>query len=514
MGWLDIFEFIPMWTWLIILTVVLLYFYGTNGHNVWEKMGIPGPKPRIFFGNILDFGRLGLVKQTEEWKKQYGPIYGLYFGRQSTLIINDLDILKEVLVKDFQHFTDRRETVSRSYVEKGVFFQGGADWKRIRNIITPTFSSGKLKLMIGNINKCGGLLSDNLVMKAKKGETVDVKRCFGAYTMDVIATTAFGLDIDSQTNPDEPFVDNARKLFAQTKLASTTVLIAMIFPFVKPLFKLLDVGFFPAGPSNFFVRSIKAMIEQRKTEDEATRSQRTDFLQLLLNAESDEINDEKVSNGTQTKVIKRLTLEEIIGQAFLFFVAGYETTANTLHFIAYHLAKNPEVQEKVIKEIETQVGNREPTYDEVNKLTYLEQVIIETLRFNPPVVMVNRKSSEDVTFKGIHIPRDTTVMIPIYSVQHDPENYEDPEEFRPERFDPATKKESNPVTFLAFGYGPRLCIGMRLAMVETKIALVYALRKVRFVKCSKTPEKLEYSNVGILSTKEPIILGVDLVNQS
>ncbi|XP_055959143.1 cytochrome P450 3A24 isoform X2 [Patella vulgata] len=456
----------------------------------------------------------GLVEQTEEWKKQYGPVYGLYFGREPSLVINDLDILKEVLVKDFQHFTDRRVSVARAYVEKGVFFQGGADWKRIRNIITPTFSSGKLKLMIGNINKCGGLLSDNLVTKAKKGETVDVKRYFGAYTMDVIATTAFGLDIDSQTNPDEPLVHNARKLFAETRLASTAMLISMVFPFLKPLLKLLDVGFFPAGPVNFFVRSIKAMIEQRKTEDEATRSQRTDFLQLLLKAESEEINDEKVSNGTQTKAIKRLTLEEIIGQAFLFFIAGYETTANTLHFVAYNLAKNPEVQEKVIKEIEAHVGDREPTYDDINKLTYMEQVIMETLRINPPVVMVNRKSSEDVSFKGIHIPRDTTVMIPIYSVQHDPLNYENPEEFRPERFDPATRKESNPVTFLSFGYGPRLCIGMRLAMVETKIALVYALRKIRFVKCSETPEKLEYNNVGLLSPKVPIIVAVDLVNQS
>ncbi|XP_050388972.2 cytochrome P450 3A29 isoform X2 [Patella vulgata] len=396
-------------------------------------------------------------------------------------------------------------------MEKGIFFQSGVNWKRIRNIIAPTFSSSKLKLMIGPINKCGGLLSNKLVTKAKKGETVDVKHYFGVYTMDVIARTAFGLDTDSQNNPDEPFVDNARKLFATAKFTSTANLLSIIFPFLRPLLKVLDVGIFPSGPVNFFVRSIKAMIEERKTEDEATRSKRTDFLELLLKAESEEGNDIHVTNGTQTKVIKRLTVEEMIGQAFLFFIAGYETTASTLQFISYNLAKNPGVQEKVIKEIETHVGDREPTYDDINKLTYMEQVILETLRHYPPVITVNRKASTDVDIKGVHIPKDAMVMIPIYSIQHDPENYENPEEFRPERFDAATRQESNPITFLPFGYGPRLCIGMRLALLETKIALVCLLRRVRFAKCSETPDKLDFKTGGILSTKDPIKVAVELV---
>ncbi|KAK6166505.1 hypothetical protein SNE40_023174 [Patella caerulea] len=500
-----------MWTWLIILTVVLLYLYGTQGHNVLAKLGIPGPKPSLFLGNILQLEKLGTVLQLAEWKKQFGAVFGLYFGRQPVIVVHDLDILKEVLVKDFPHFTDRAINVSRAYVEKGVFFQGGVNWKRIRNIITPTFSSGKLKLMIEPINQCSGLLSNNLATKAKKGETVDVKHYFGVYTMDVIARTAFGLNTDSQNNPDEPFVDNARKLFATAKFASTANLLSLIFPFLRPLLKALEVGIFPSGPVQFFVRTIKAMIEQRKTEDEATRSQRTDFLELLLKAESEEGSDTHVANGTHTKVIKRLTLEEIIGQAFLFFIAGYETTASTLQFLSYHLVKNPEVQEKLVKEIETHVFNREPTYDEINKLTYMEQVIFETLRHCPPVITVNRKASTDVDIKGVHIPKDAMVMIPIYMIQHDPENYENPEEFRPERFDAATRKESNPVTFLPFGYGPRLCIGMRLALLETKIALVHVLRRVRFAKCSETPDKLNFKNGGILATKDPIKVAVELV---
>nr|KAG5709741.1 hypothetical protein BaRGS_027766 [Batillaria attramentaria] len=376
-----------------------------------------------------------------EWSKKYGRTYGIYQNRIPLLVTSDLDILKEVLVKDFGHFTDRfinTIPLSPKEVKAGVFFAGGDDWKRIRNIITPTFSAGKLKLMEHFINRCGVVLADSLRKEAARKNKADVKEYFGAYTLDVIAGTAFGLEVNSQHDHSEPFVSNLKTMMSNAGRGSTLLTLYFIMPF------------FCAGSSDI-------------------------------------CGHDAAHPG--------LARHEIVGQAFIFFVAGYETTATTLQYLTYNLAMHPDVQERVVREIQQQLGDEKPTYENVGKLKYLEHAIYETLRVFPPVTSITRTASETVTIKGMTIPKGSAVLVPICDVLRDPEYFPDPETFNPDRWEGANK---NDVSFLPFGFGPRLCIGMRLALLEIKIAMVHVLRAVKFNKTPDLPWKISNASTAAM----------------
>ncbi|PVD38379.1 hypothetical protein C0Q70_00993 [Pomacea canaliculata] len=396
-----------------------------------------------------------------------------------------------------------RNNLSAREIQKGLFFARGSDWRRIRNIVTPTFSAGKLKLMEYYINRCSTDLATNIEEISQTGGLVDAKEYFGAYTMDAIAGTAFGLVVNSQKDLSEPFVTNAKKIMTGGGRLSILGVILILVPRLAPVLHFLKRKFFMEETVQFFLQSIYRMMEERKQDQ--LNQRKPDFLQLLLNAEATE--DFPLTTGSE----KRLTKEEIAGQAFIFFVAGYETTSTALQYLFYNLAKFPELQERIVDEIENIVGDRTPTYDDVGKLKLLEQTIYETLRLYPPVSVITRVASETVTINGLKIEKGTGVMIPICDISRDPEYFPDPLDFKPERFSDSNKGEMNPVSFLPFGFGPRLCVGMRLALLEVKMAAVHVLRKVRCVWTDDLPETMTFrATGGLLHPEKPIKIKVEL----
>ncbi|PVD38378.1 hypothetical protein C0Q70_00992 [Pomacea canaliculata] len=335
------------------------------------------------------------------------------------------------------------------------------------------------------INRCSEVLTENMLKIARNGGKIMVKEYCGAFTMDVITGTALGILVNSQHDLQNKFVSNAKIIF-DTRRDRTNFIqqLLSINPFLNRLVRILPNLFSKQeNPMTFFLEAIRRIVADRK--EETVPRKQTDFLQLLVNAEaSEDFVDTTAENG------KGLTYDEIVAQIMIFFLAGYETTATTLQFMTYNLAVFPDVQQRIVDEIQEQIGDEVPTNDNVSKLKYMEQTIKETLRLFPTVVSVTRMASETVTIKGVTIPKGVGVLIPIYDVMRDPEYFPDPEVFRPERFSNEAKDEMNPLSFLAFGFGPRLCIGKRLALLEIKIAMVHVLRKIKFVKTQDLPENL------------------------
>ncbi|XP_046555165.1 cytochrome P450 3A13-like [Haliotis rubra] len=432
-------------------------------------------------------------------------------GRTPAYVISDLDILKEVFVKSFSTFRNRMKVSLVPYpFSLGVFFLDDEHWRRVRSIITPSFSSGKLRKMCAAINDCSRTLTTNFSTVIGKKEGVIVKDYFGAYTMDVISRTAFGITVDSQNDFNNEFVANAKMMFTQSKPRRLLPMIARFFPPLVWVIRKIGVGVFPSRAIRFFQANILEMIKQRENESKENREQRIDFLQLLVDAE---ITDDKVkqengdtANGqvSEEHTARRLTADEIVGQGILFFIAGYETTASTLNFASYNLAMNPDAQEKAYNEIKEMLGNEEPNHDNIGRLKYLDNVITETLRLFPPVIALHRRASENIQIKDLTIYEGQTVFVPTLALQRDPKLFKDPDSFKPERHD----EKSNPLSFLSFGYGPRICIGMRLALVEAKIALVNVLRAVKFERMPDTQEVLTFIESGILQTEKDIKLKI------
>ncbi|XP_042096186.1 cytochrome P450 3A24-like isoform X3 [Ovis aries] len=374
-------------------------------------------------------------------------------------------------------------------------------WKRIRTLLSPTFTSGKLKEMFPIIGKYGDVLVRNLRKEAEKGTSVNMKDVFGAYSMDVITSTSFGVNIDSLGNPQDPFVENAKKLL-RFNILDPFLLSVALFPSLIPVFEVLNISMFPKSAVDFLATSVKKIKESRLKD---IQKPRVDFLQLMINSQ----------NFKETDNHKALSDQELMAQSISFIFGGYETTSSILSFIIYELATHPEVQQKLQEEIDATFPNKAPpTYEVLAQMEYLDMVVNETLRMFPIAVRLERFCKKDVEIHGVSIPKGTTVMVPISVLHRDPQLWPEPEEFRPERFSKKNKDSINPYVYLPFGTGPRNCIGMRFAIMNMKLAIVRILQNFSFKPCKETQIPLKINSQGLLRPEKPIFLKVVLRDET
>uniref|UniRef100_A0AC34R7U3 Cytochrome P450 n=1 Tax=Panagrolaimus sp. JU765 TaxID=591449 RepID=A0AC34R7U3_9BILA len=279
------------------------------------------------------------------------------------------------------------------------------------------------------------------------------------------------------------------------KMTDPVVLFIMNFPTVAHLIeRWTKKPLFHQDIWDYFETTLSSMMEQRMNEPDAANKYQ-DALQLMLNAMEDghtEIGAEDADMVSETvaknRPKKSLSKVEVMAQLILFLVAGYETTASTLHFVCYILANCPEIQEKLREEVVEVVDGRESIeYEDMTKLEYMNQVISETLRMYPPAVRINRLCQKDVEVDGIHFEKGTCFSFDVYNIHHDPANYPDPEEFDPERFSKENRQARHPMAFLPFGAGPRICLGMRFAEFEMRVALTDLIRNFKFLPTEGMP---------------------------
>ncbi|XP_072168352.1 cytochrome P450 3A6-like [Diadema setosum] len=458
----------------------------------------------------------------QECFSKYGKVFGLYVFRQPVIALSDPDMVREIAVKSFNNFPNHLSFVLKSRpFDKGLTGLKDQHWKDVRNVITPTFSAAKMKKMAGLINECCDYLVKNIGARQQKDDEVDVNSVFEAFTMDGIARCAFGLQVDSQSNPNDPFVTNAKTLM-KGSIFNPRIMLAGIFPPIAHLMNFLDIGAFPKTLTNFFCDVVEKTIALR--ESNPGGEEKKDFLQLMMNAhqESEKVPEGKVAeddvhshlddhHGYEIIAAKKnkdfkLTSEEILAQALFFFLAGYETTNTTLGFIAYSLATNPEVQDKLIQEVDAVTPDRDSVnYSSIAKMTYLDGVVCETLRLYPPAGVTDRYCKETFVHNGLTIPKGFQVLLAVYNIHHNPEYWPNPEVFDPERFSRENREGRHPFAWIPFGAGPRNCVGMRFALMEVKMATVRILQKYRIETGpnSQVPIKLGRRNV---KPEEGIIL--------
>uniref|UniRef100_A0A2K6U954 Cytochrome P450 3A n=1 Tax=Saimiri boliviensis boliviensis TaxID=39432 RepID=A0A2K6U954_SAIBB len=313
---MDLIPNLAVETWLLLaLSLVLLYLYGTRSHGIFKKLGIPGPTPLPFLGNILSY-RQGIWKFDSECHKKYGKMWGSYDGQLPVLAITDPDMIKAVLVKEcYSVFTNRRPFGPVGLMKSAISIAQDEEWKRIRSLLSPTFTSGKLKEMFPIIAQYGDVLVRNLRREAEKGKPVTMKDIFGAYSMDVITGTSFGVNIDSLNNPKDPFVESVKK-FLKFDFLDPLFLSIILFPFLTPVFEALNISLFPKDAINFLKKSVNRMKISRLNDKQ---KHRVDFLQLMIDSQnSKETASHKGNQGVLLGAtggdIKREVLVKIIKQ--------------------------------------------------------------------------------------------------------------------------------------------------------------------------------------------------------
>ncbi|XP_051282195.1 cytochrome P450 3A40 [Dicentrarchus labrax] len=487
---------VETWT-LIAIVITLIAIYGYAPYGFFKKIGIPGPKPFPFIGTFLEYKK-GIHNFDTECYHKYGKMWGVYDGRQPLLAIMDTAMIKTVLVKEcYSVFTNRRDMGLNGPLRDAVSIVEDEQWKRIRGILSPSFTSGRLKEMYTIMLHHSSNLIKCLHKKVEADEVIEVKEVFGPYSMDVVTSSAFSVDIDSINQPSDPFVANIKKM-VKFNFLNPLLVFVVLFPFVGPILEKMNMSFFPAKVLDFFYNFLRTIKSDRNKNQ---HNNRVDFMQLMVDAQIAAANEKDANSA------KGLTDNEILSQAMIFIFAGYETSSSTLGFITYCLATHPETQKILQQEIdETFPEKSQPTYDALMQMEYLDMVVNESMRLYPVATRLERMTKSSVEINGVTIPKGTVVMVPVYTLHRDPDLWSEPETFKPERFSKENKDNVDPYAFLPFGAGPRNCIGMRFAVLMMKLVLVEILQNFSFVTCKETDIPLELGNDGFTSPKNPIKL--------
>lgn len=495
--------FLSAETWtLLAVFIFLLVIYGIWPYDFFRKLNIPGPQPLPFIGTLFNYQR-GWYQFDMECYRKYGNIWGIYDGRLPLLCIMDTEMLKTILVKEcLSLFTNRRKYDLKRSMDESILVVEDTQWKKVRTAMAPGFSTGNLKEMFSIVKHYGESLVQYLQKKAETNEPVNVKQMFRAYSMDVIGSASFSINLNTLGNPGSTFEKQVDLLTAFSVL-QPVYLISVLFPTFVPFLEALGYNILPKETVKYFTKVVKDFMDKQK---EGKDLKRVDFLQLLVSYRAGDKSWE--SNGTDQEY-KALTDQEIVAQAAVLLEGGYGTSSTSLAFLAYNLATHPDIQRKLQMEIDEAFPNKEPlTYDTLMKMEYLDMVINESLRMYPPFGRMDRVCKKTIELKGIIIPKDTVILIPIYALHHDPKHWPEPEEFRPERFSKENKDSVNPFAYLPFGAGPRNCIGFRFAQATLKAAITRILQRFSFVPCKETKIPLELGTGFLLQTKQPIVLSV------
>ncbi|KAH9413209.1 hypothetical protein DERP_006895, partial [Dermatophagoides pteronyssinus] len=437
--------------------------------------------------------RKPLHEYFHEEVKKYGYIFGMYGIGNRVLVLNDPKIVREMSIKELHKFPNRWWGYfgKTSVIYSVLLMPANDDWKRIRTIVTPAFTSGKLKAMITPIHTILNNFVRNLERHSKSGEIFNVKIYTGALTMDIIGACAYGIEVDSISESNHPLVKHAQRIMNWDSSWSFAICVAIPF-----LGKFLDLDPIDRESAKYFDDLTFKIIEERlKTKNQ----QKKDLIGLMV---EQTLNDQSESNGIDKneQKLKGISREEIAGQGIVFLLAGYDTTNATLCHVIYYLVKHPEWQDKLYNELITH--DSPLNYESLRSLPILNGVICETLRLKPAVILVPRAPAKSATLlnTGIEIPAKTLILFSPYIMHRIPEYFPDPESFKPERFIGENSMESS-IAYMPFGTGSRLCVGNRFALNELRAAIAQLILNYRLIP--NTNLKLEYLKGNfILSPKQ------------
>ncbi|XP_068631949.1 uncharacterized protein [Battus philenor] len=499
--------------WLVVLVAAATLFF-RKAYFRFSEHGVKTLPPKPFFGNMG-----GIMIRRQHFTAATANLYnefpeerfvGWYEFINPIVMLKDIELIKAIGVKDFENFLDHRVVVNENidpFFGRNLFSLKGQEWKDMRSTLSPAFTSSKIRLMIPFMVEVGDVMIKSLKEKMKNSEAgyidVDCRDMTTRYANDVIASCAFGLKVDSHSDQNNMF-------YQMGKVASTfgfaqllKIIILSSWPTVSKIFR---VSLFAQSTKDFF----RDLVLNTMNEREARQLIRPDMIHLLMEAKKGKLTHEaKVSHDTdagfatveessvgKTKINRVWSDTDLVAQAVLFFVAGFDTISTAMSFALYELAVHPDVQVRLLQEIKQHdaISGGKLNYDAIQRMTYLDMVVSEVLRKWPPAIGLDRQCLKSYNLgkpnktstRDYIVNKGEIVNIPVWPIHRDPNFYPEPEKFDPERFSEQNKHLIKPFTYIPFGVGPRNCIGSRFALCEVKVMLYQLLLHMEVSPCEKT----------------------------
>ncbi|KAK7500084.1 hypothetical protein BaRGS_00008631 [Batillaria attramentaria] len=450
-----------------VLVLSLLWWRSTR-----RPPGLPpGPGPALPLLGHLHLLDKDPRPKFREWRRQYGDVFSLYMGGQLVVVLNGYHVIKEALVKNADVFSDRPYSFLNDRIDenKGLVGTSGTHWKEQRKV-----SLEILREMGLGKNVLAEKVQEEVTYYIKalnsfEGRPADVEEMTHKSVSNNIGSIVFGKRFEYD---DPTFTHNLKCMDENIKIIGANAVINF-FPWLEylpgDLFKLkLALANVALVENQLSHPQIKAHVDTYSDGDAK------DFIHAYIR----EIRKREESG--QPTTIDEENLVKVIGDLFN---AGTETTATAIRWALVFFLHNPDVQDKCYDEIQRVVGTeRAPSMRDKPELTYLEATIMEVLRrANVVPFALQHGLSRDVTFHGYTIPKDAVVLPFQETALSDPEMWEEPTAFRPERFIGADGKLLKPDPFIPFGIGRRVCLGEPLARMELFLYLATMIQHFRFL---------------------------------
>ncbi|XP_030037523.2 cytochrome P450 6B2-like [Manduca sexta] len=473
---------------ILIITFVLflyaLYVFSTKNHNYWKKRNIKHDPPIPLFGNhfVNQFGYKSITQVATELYNRYPEekVVGYYQGTTPLLLVRDLEIVRRILTADFSHFylrgLGRNPDVEPIFTN--LFHTEGDSWKLLRQRLTPTFTTAKLKAMFPLVVECAKKLQGVAEGVAKRNESCDVRELVARFTTEFIGACGFGINMDTINNEKSMF-RNLGKLITSSRSLGLIAkyMLWENFPYVR---KFLYVG------DRRIEESIVEILQQIRKKRNYKPSGRNDFIDLLLELEAQgkitgESIEKRNSDGTPKCIEMDMDMNCMVGQVFVFFAAGFETSSSASSYTLHQLAYNPDIQRQVQENIDEVLNkyNGELCYDAIAEMKLLSMAFKEAMRMFPSLGVLSRVCARRYTIPELNntIDPGVKILIPLEGIQNDEKYFTNPKEFRPQRFSPEAMKEQQKFSYMSFGEGPRACIGARLGEMQSLAGLAAILHK-------------------------------------
>ncbi|TYI92025.1 hypothetical protein E1A91_D02G037700v1 [Gossypium mustelinum] len=463
-----------------IALIKLLYDYlwiPLRIQHMLNSQGIKGPPYRFIHGNNKEVTKMkqkALSKSvglTDDlfpkvhphfytWTNRYGKNFVYWNGARAELVISEPELIKEVLKNSEQIFQKKQlSDIGMKFLGNGLIFIEGEKWAKHRKLANHTFHGESLKNMTPAIIASVETMLEK--WNGQEGKEIEVYQEFRLLTSEVISRTAFG---SSYLEGEKIFamLDKSTIIVSQN-LSKTRI------PLISKLWKSADLLESEKLAKEIQDRLMKIV---KKREDKAVNGEvhsfGNDFLGLLLNVYHD--SDEK----------NRISLEDLVAECKTFYFAGQETVNSLLAWIVLHLAIHGDWQEKARREVVDIFGNQNPHLEGIAKLKIMTMIINEALRLYGPTGVLQRTVTREIQLGKLLLPANIDILPLNIGLHRDPHFWgNDVHHFKPERFAEGIAKATNytAAAFFPFGLGPRSCVGMTFAMIETKIALSMILQR-------------------------------------
>lgn len=410
----------------------------------------PGPSNALLGLNIIrNFGRDPLRYLTQLSETYSGDLIYYRLGPIDGYMVKSPELVYEVLVKQAKKFQkwSRQKEIFGKFDGDGLVNSDGDFWRRQRKLVQPAFHTQRLH------RYADAMVSyTEQMVSSWQGQAVKfpIQHTMSDLTRKIVTKTLFNADVSAESDLIGEIIQ---------------ILQEMAFREMRMPFSLPDWLPLPYKQrERDAIHTIDQIILRIIAERRESGADHGDLLSMLL------MSKDESGQG--------ITDPQARDEAMTLFIAGHETTATALAWTWYLIAKHPQVEARLIAEIDA-IGNRPITFADLSHLSYTLMVFKEAMRLYPPTWMFPREAAEDLEIGGYRIKKGALIHIPVYQLHHNPRYFSEPEVFNPDRFSPECEDQIVPYAYFPFGGGPRVCIGNGFALMEAQLILATVLQKAR-----------------------------------